>query len=231
MSNRISTTTATLFINKHRFLSTEVEEKKPQQQQEQQPMRIFTIPNGLTLSRILVTPYINYLVLIERHESACLLFALASLTDFLDGYIARKWPRTQMSPLGSILDPFADKFLIGTLTISLTLAHMMPLELAVIILGRDLGLIVASLVVYFRMKMTAMTTSSSSPIGRIQVEADKISKFNTFLQISLITLTLPSILFGYNDSVGLQALQVATGATTLLSAISYIYKRGSYKIK
>lgn len=208
------------------------------------PIRIWTIPNGLTLSRILMTPYINYLVLLEQHQLACALFALAGFTDLLDGYIARKWPKTQMSPLGSILDPFADKFLICSLTISLSLAHMMPYELAIIILGRDLSLVVASLFVYLKnfKRLTTTTTAKTinenesiliklkNSINKIQVEADKISKFNTFLQITLITVTLPSAIFHYNDSLFLILLQYLTGSTTILSALSYLYKRGSYKI-
>jgi hypothetical protein len=62
--------------------------------------RIITIPNVLTMSRICSIPFINYFVFIERHDLACGLFILASITDFLDGLIARNVPN-QESYLGN----------------------------------------------------------------------------------------------------------------------------------
>lgn len=194
--------------------------------------RIHTIPNYITISRIMSVPFINYFVLVNQHELACGLFLLASVTDFLDGYIARNWPN-QQSFLGSILDPLADKLLIGSLTVTLTLNHMLPIELMIIILARDLGLILASLAVRYRMIEEPKTLEKFFNVKKystVQVEADRISKWNTFFQLSLITLTLPSVLFNYNDSGVLLALQYLTGTTTILSSISYLYKRGSFKL-
>lgn len=79
---------------------------------EDQKNLIYTIPNVLTGLRIVSIPFINYFVLTGQHEIACGLFVLASVTDGLDGYIARNFPN-QLSHLGSILDPLADKLLIG----------------------------------------------------------------------------------------------------------------------
>lgn len=73
---------------------------------------ILTIPNLLTSLRIASVPFINYYFFIGQHDVACGLFVLASFTDFLDGHIARNFPN-QLSHLGSILDPLADKLLIG----------------------------------------------------------------------------------------------------------------------
>ncbi len=80
--------------------------------EEDQKKLIFTIPNVLTSLRILSIPFINYFIFIGMHEVACGLFVASALTDALDGYIARNVPN-QMSHLGSILDPLADKLLIG----------------------------------------------------------------------------------------------------------------------
>jgi cardiolipin synthase len=88
--------------------------------------QILTVPNLLTLSRIFCIPFILYYLLVDKHLYACLLFIYAAISDFLDGYIARKC-KNQSSFLGSILDPLADKLLIGSLTITLTLNHMIPL--------------------------------------------------------------------------------------------------------
>ena len=194
--------------------------------------RIHTIPNYITLSRIVSVPFINYFVFINQHEIACGLFLLASVTDFVDGYIARNWPN-QQSALGSILDPLADKLLIGSLTITLAINNMLPFELAFIILARDIILIITSLILRYKLIDEPKTFTKYINVRKystVQIKADTISKFNTFNQLVLITLTLPSILFDYNGSVLLTTLQYLTGTTTLLSSFSYLYKRGSYKV-
>ena len=87
-------------------------QKTPLTSDEDQKNLIFTIPNVLTGLRIVSIPFINYFVFTGQHDIACGLFVLASITDGLDGYIARNVPN-QLSHLGSILDPLADKLLIG----------------------------------------------------------------------------------------------------------------------
>jgi cardiolipin synthase (CMP-forming) len=192
---------------------------------------IFTIPNILTSLRILSIPFVNYLVFINKHEYACALFLLAGFTDFFDGYIARNW-KNQKSYLGSILDPLADKLLIGSLTITLTLNDMLPIQLALVIIMRDLCLIMASLFVRYRTLEKPVTWSTFLNVkkSRVQVEADYLSKMNTVLQLALITFTLPSVAFNYLDSEFLTLLQWITGTTTVMSSISYLYKGGSYKV-
>jgi cardiolipin synthase len=193
---------------------------------------IFTIPNILTMARIASIPFISYFVFINQYDYACGLFVLAAVTDFLDGYIARNWPN-QLSNLGSIIDPLADKLLIGTLTVTLALTNMMPLELAILILGRDIVLIMSSLFIRYKTLDKPVTLEKFINVKKyasVKVEADMISKINTFLQLSLISLTLPSILFCYQDATFLVYLQYLTGLTTILSSISYLYKGGSYKL-
>ena len=171
-------------------------------------------------------------MLIDQHEAACALFVASGVTDFLDGYIARNWPG-QKSYLGSILDPLADKLLIGTLTITLAASGMMPIELAALILSRDLTLILASLVVRYRTLEKPITLAKYINVGKyasVQVEADQISKINTAFQIALIAFTLPSEIFAYNDSLLLHCLQGVTAVTTALSSLSYLLKGGSYKL-
>ena len=110
---------------------------------------------------------------------------------------------------------------------------MLPLTLLVLILGRDVSLIVASLYIRYTLVEKPVTLAKFVNVSKyapVQVKADQISKFNTFLQLSLITLTLPSSLFAYQDASFLIALQYLTGFTTILSSISYLYKRGSYKV-
>jgi cardiolipin synthase len=193
---------------------------------------ILTVPNALTSLRIVCTPFINYFLLINKHEYACALFVFAGITDFLDGYIARNWPN-QKSNLGSILDPLADKLLIGSLTVTLTCKDMLPLELAALILLRDVSLILFSLYVRYTILEKPVTLKKFLNVKKystVQVKPDQISKINTTFQIALIAFTVPSVMLDYNGSLFLVYLQYLTGFTTILSSLSYLYKRGSYKL-
>lgn len=98
--------------NKHHYSSSAQKNKVDLTSEEDQKRLIFTIPNALTSLRILSVPFINYYIFAGQHEVACGLFVASALTDALDGYIARNVPN-QLSHLGSILDPLADKLLIG----------------------------------------------------------------------------------------------------------------------
>ena len=228
--NLIFTQSFKRFHSKNSFNSSSKKIEQKSNNNDEQNV-IFTIPNILTSLRIISIPFINYMVFINNHEYACALFFLAGLTDFLDGYIARNW-KNQKSYLGSILDPLADKLLIGSLTLALTINGMLPVELAIIIIMRDICLILASLAIRYKILEKPVTFSKFLNVKRssIQIEADLISKLNTVFQLALITFTLPSVALGYVDSDFLKVLQWITGTTTVLSSISYLYKKGSYKL-
>lgn len=77
-----------------------------------------SLPNLLTYARIVMIPVIGYFLVTgdpTLRVAAFVLYALAAFTDWLDGYLARKWQ--QSSPLGRMLDPIADKLLVGTLIV------------------------------------------------------------------------------------------------------------------
>uniref|UniRef100_A0A096NVG1 cardiolipin synthase (CMP-forming) n=1 Tax=Papio anubis TaxID=9555 RepID=A0A096NVG1_PAPAN len=87
----------------------------------------WTIPNMLSMTRIGLAPVLGYLIIEEDFNIALGVFALAGLTDLLDGFIARNWAN-QKSALGSALDPLADKILISILYVSLTYADLIPVQ-------------------------------------------------------------------------------------------------------
>ena len=102
------------------------------------------LPNALTLSRIFVVPLLVVVLLtpfsedwfgIQRHVLGCALFLAAAFTDYLDGRIARS--RRQVSRLGILLDPIADKLLISAALISLVENRLAPAWAVVIIVGRE----------------------------------------------------------------------------------------------
>ncbi|KAE9975195.1 hypothetical protein EG328_003419 [Venturia inaequalis] len=85
---------------------------------------IYTIPNLLTVSRLLATPVIGYLVLHDQHIWAVGLFAYAGISDLVDGWIARKWKLQTV--VGSVIDPMADKFLMTVLVGCLAAKGALP---------------------------------------------------------------------------------------------------------
>jgi cardiolipin synthase (CMP-forming) len=98
------------------------------------------LPNFLTIMRIVMIPFFLYYLLSPLPWDrflALALFAIASVTDFFDGYLARKWK--QESPLGRFLDPLADKALVvATLIIFILLDQAIPLWMVIVIILRDM---------------------------------------------------------------------------------------------
>jgi cardiolipin synthase len=99
----------------------------------------FNIPNSLSLARGASGPFIAYLILSEQWPTAIALTAVSGATDWLDGYLARRY--NQSGVLGSYLDPLGDKLLIGSLVTALAYKGLIPLWVASVILGRDLALV------------------------------------------------------------------------------------------
>jgi len=97
------------------------------------------LPNKLTILRIILIPLFVFLLLVNIGPIgtylAAFIFILAALTDSLDGYLARKW--RQITKLGIILDPLADKLLITAALISLVELHQMAGWIAIVIIGRE----------------------------------------------------------------------------------------------
>jgi len=102
------------------------------------------LPNYLSLARIFLVPLLVVILLtpvsedwfgIERHSLAIAIFLAASLTDILDGHLARR--RNQVSKLGMLLDPIADKLLVSAALIALVENHLAPAWAVVVILGRE----------------------------------------------------------------------------------------------
>ncbi|KAG6365305.1 hypothetical protein INS49_006914 [Diaporthe citri] len=150
---------------------------------------IYTIPNLLTASRLVLAPVIGYCILHDHHAWTLGLFAYAGITDLLDGWIARKW--NQGTVVGTVIDPMADKTLMTVLTVALAMKGGLPVWLAVIILGRDVALAISA--IYFRWislppPKTFMRYWDFS-LPSAEVHPTTISKYNTFLQLALMGLT------------------------------------------
>ena len=104
------------------------------------------LANWLTTLRILLIPVFVTLLVYRKATAALLVFCVASLTDMLDGYIARR--RGSQTRLGAFLDPVADKLLLSSAFITLTYLKVIPFWIAAVVVSRDLVLSVGVLVIH-----------------------------------------------------------------------------------
>lgn len=114
--------------------------RAPRQFQPPRSLReeIWNLPNVLTLGRIVVIPFVIWLMLLDTRISAffaCVLFSAAAFTDFLDGWIARN--RGLVSLWGKFLDPVADKLIVMACTVTLVALGKLPAWLVVLLLARE----------------------------------------------------------------------------------------------
>jgi len=108
--------------------------------------QLLTAPNQLTLLRMMFLPFI-VIKLVEGHYSVALtLFVLAGLSDGLDGLLARTLKQQTM--LGQYLDPIADKLLLSTMFLVLSILHKIPWRFTVVVFSRDISILFASAVLY-----------------------------------------------------------------------------------
>ncbi|KAM4729327.1 cardiolipin synthase (CMP-forming) [Anableps anableps] len=182
----------------------------------------WTVPNLLCMCRILLSPYLGYLITKQHFDLSLALFTLAGATDLLDGFIARTWP-TQKSALGSALDPLADKILISVLYVSLTYAELIPAPLTALVIFRDIGLIAAVFWVRYKTVPPPVTLSKffNPCYTTAQLKPTFFSKVNTAIQLFLVAASLAAPVFHYTDSVLLQCLWYITAVTTAASGYSY----------
>ncbi|XP_045776664.1 probable cardiolipin synthase (CMP-forming) isoform X1 [Maniola jurtina] len=192
---------------------------------------VFTVPNILCMARIAMSPYLGYIILQDNYNLALGLLVFAGITDVLDGWIARNW-EGQSSKMGSFLDPMADKILIATLFISLTWQDLIPLSLTLLIVARDAALVAAGFVIRYISLPPPKTLSRYFDVthATAQLAPTFISKMNTAVQLLLVGTTLASPVFGYVDHPALTALCGLTAASTVVSAISYLISKDTYKV-
>lgn len=164
-----------------------------------------TIPNLLTLSRILMTPVFVWLVLEGRLTSALMIFFVAGMTDAADGFIARFF--NQKSRLGAHMDPLADKTLLVTSFIVLCYMGLIPIWLVIITVGRDLMIVTGVCTLYF------------SGV-KLEMHPLAASKATTFFQLLTIFMVLGSELAPLHASI-YTALFLVTAGFSVYSGRRY----------
>jgi CDP-diacylglycerol--glycerol-3-phosphate 3-phosphatidyltransferase len=167
------------------------------------------LPNALTLSRIFLTPLL-VVVLLTRIDGkeiyGVVIFVVAALTDYLDGYIARK--RNQVTDVGKLLDPIADKLLITSAFISLVELNLAPAWMVVIIVGREFAV--------------SGIRSIAASQGYV-MPANTLGKLKTVCQVlTIVVLIVADTYIEPWERFGRFLLWV-TVAISLVSAVNYLW--------
>ncbi len=171
-------------------------------------MNISHLPNLITASRIALAPVL-ILLLKEQHYAASLgVFFIAGISDGLDGFIAKRF--NFVSRLGSILDPLADKILLVSAYVMLTILEILPFWLMLTVAFRDL-LIIGGYLVY------------TSMVGPVQMRPSWLSKFNTLMQIMLVIIVLVQQALGLVYPPLVSLLIYAVLLTTVASGLHYLW--------
>lgn len=171
-------------------------------------MNISQLPNLITLARLALVP--AFIVLLNEGEYglALLLFVIAGFSDGLDGFIAKRYHCE--TRLGGILDPTADKILLVSAYVMLTVLGHLPFWLMVAVAFRDL-LIVGGYLVY------------TSMYGPVQMRPSRLSKINTFMQILLVVTVLVQQATGFGYPHAGEVLAYLVLVTTVLSGGHYLW--------
>jgi CDP-diacylglycerol---glycerol-3-phosphate 3-phosphatidyltransferase len=175
------------------------------------------LPNFLTLSRIFAVPLLVVVLLTRVYNPArevvgfsiyiaTLIFLGASITDYFDGYLARK--RQQVTTLGMLLDPVADKLLTSAAFISLVELKWVPAWMVVIIVGREFAI-------------SGLRSIASSE--GFTIDASELGKIKMVMQVVAITLIILRNQFSWLHSISVLALWLVV-IFALVSAIDYFRK-------
>ncbi len=166
-----------------------------------------TIPNLITILRFLLVPAVVLAMLQARWDWAFAGFAVAGISDGVDGFIARHF--NQHSRLGAYMDPMADKLLLVSVFVVLGIAGELPLWLVVLAVSRDALIVFAVLL--------------SSVMGQpVEMKPLVVSKLNTAVQLVLAALVLAELAFGVGMGMVRPALIILSGLLTVASAAAYL---------
>lgn len=167
------------------------------------------LPNIITLFRIAMAPVLILLLKDEGYLAGLLVFVFAGLSDGLDGFIAKRFDC--QTHLGAVLDPLADKLLLISSYVMLTVLHQIPFWLLLTVAFRDL-LIIGGYLVYVSLH------------GPVQMHPSYLSKFNTVMQISLVVVILAGRAFSVTLHPYTAVLIYIVFVTTVASGGHYLWQ-------
>ena len=172
-----------------------------------EPGRRLSIPNLITLARILLVPVVVWAITSGAMKTAFLLFLAAGVSDAVDGFLAKRFG--MQTELGAYLDPLADKAMIVSIYVALGFVNVIPRWLVILVVSRDIMIVSAVMLSWL--------------IGRpVAIKALAISKANTVAQIVLALLALASQAFAFDAEPILTFTMALVTVLTLLSIAFYL---------
>ncbi|RME68347.1 MAG: CDP-alcohol phosphatidyltransferase family protein [Nitrospirae bacterium] len=172
-------------------------------------MGFLNLPNILTTLRIILIPLFLSFLLYGMYLHAMVVFAVAALTDFLDGAIARA--KGQETELGKFLDPIADKFLLVSSFVVFAINGFVPKWLSIVIISRDVIIVTGWLVLFFI-------------THHAKVEPSLPGKLANACQLILLTYILFYINFDHGWLPSPEPFEYFTAGITVFSGLHYIYR-------
>ena len=171
-----------------------------------------TLPNLITIGRLVLVPVVVVMIVQRQWAAAFALFVAAGLSDAVDGYIARRFD--QRSEFGAVLDPLADKALMVSIFVTLAIRDVLPSWFAIAVVARD-AMMVAAILVSWLMER------------RVAIAPLLVGKLNTAAQIAFAALVLGASAFpgqlGWLEGWGLTIWGSAIVlALTIGSAAAYL---------
>jgi cardiolipin synthase len=166
-----------------------------------------SIPNLITLARIVLVPVVVWAILAGQMGLAFILFLAAGVSDGVDGFIAKRFGMTTV--LGAYLDPLADKALLVSIYVTLGINSVLPLWLVILVVSRDIMIVGGVLLSWL----------VGSPI---KVKPLIVSKLNTLAQIVLASVVLGALGLGLSLPRATFALIAVVAVTTVLSVVAYL---------
>jgi cardiolipin synthase len=171
--------------------------------------RIFTVPNVVTMVRLLCLPLFLWLLFgAAEQTAAAILLAVLGATDWVDGYVARRFG--QVSTLGKVLDPLADRLLVGTAVISILVYGAVPLWFGIATIAREV--------------LVSVMVLALASLGAARIDVLWVGKAGTFG----LMFAYPTFLLGYGDASWQQPIKVIAWVTGSVGLALAWYAAGSY---
>jgi cardiolipin synthase len=166
-----------------------------------------SIPNLITLARILLVPVVVWAIAAGQMQLAFLLFLVAGLSDLVDGYLAKRFGMA--TELGAYLDPLADKAMIVSIYVVLAMIGAIPLWLVILVVSRDIMIVSAVILSWL--------------VGKpVELKPLTVSKLNTVAQILLALVVLASLAFAFDARLAILGLTALVAILTLASVAIYL---------
>jgi cardiolipin synthase (CMP-forming) len=166
-----------------------------------------SIPNLITLGRILLVPVVVWAITAGQLRIAFVLFLAAGISDAVDGFLAKRFGMT--TELGAYLDPLADKAMLVSIYVALGVTEAIPRWLVILVVSRDIMIVSAVILSWLVDKP-------------VELKPLKVSKLNTVAQIVLVCVVLAANGFMFDADAAILVLTALVTILTLLSVAFYV---------